>query len=648
MADQTTLARHPLDPLNEGEIATACTLVRERRGGAEALWFPLVLPNEPTHAEMRAWRSGNAPDRRVDLVLLDRTNGEIVEARVSVRDERILRWDVLGPADERYGQPPIMIEEAELVERVVKADPRWREAILRRGITDPDLVQVDPFSAGHLGTPDEHGRRIIRAVSYARLDEDDNAFAHPVDSLVAYVDVNAGEVVDILDDGEAEVPWTPGRYGAGAVPQRTDVKPLDIVQADGPSFSVRGHEVSWQNWRLRVGFNAREGLVLHDLGYRDGGRVRPVLHRASICEMVVPYADPRPAYWWRSAFDVGEYGLGKLANSLELGCDCLGHIHYFDAVLADEQGYPFVKRNAICMHEEDYGVLWKHTDPRTGAQEVRRSRRLVISFFATVGNYDYGFYWYFYQDGTIGLEAKLTGIVMSAVAPDDGYRYGAAVSPGVVAPHHQHLFCTRLDVMVDGERNSVYEVDVEPCPTSPENPHGNAFTTRETPLRTEREGARLADPLRNRYWRIVNASRRNALGEPTAYKLIPHAAPVLLAQPEATVARRAGFASKHLWVTRYEPRERYAAGDFPNQHPGDDGLPAWIERDGTIEDEALVLWHAFGTTHIARPEEWPIMPVEYVGFVLKPAGFFDRNPSLDVPSPDPKRAGVCHGGECHE
>ena len=100
-----------------------------------------------------------------------------------------------------------------------------------------------------------------------------------------------------------------------------------------------------------------------------------------------------------------------LANSLALGCDCLGTIRYFDGHLADNQGRVVTIKNAICLHEEDFGLLWKHTDWRTGQSEVRRSRRLAVSMIANVGNYDYGFYWYFYQDGSIQMEVKLTGIV---------------------------------------------------------------------------------------------------------------------------------------------------------------------------------------------------------------------------------------------
>jgi primary-amine oxidase len=310
------------------------------------------------------------------------------------------------------------------------------------------------------------------------------------------------------------------------------------------------------------------------VGYEDQGRLRPILYRASLSEMVVPYGDPAPTHWRKNAFDEGEYGIGMLANALELGCDCLGEVRYLDAVVSDAAGKPVTLRNAVCMHEEDFGILWKHTNFRTGQVEVRRSRRLVVSSIATVGNYEYGFFWSFYQDGTIEVQVKLTGIVSTgAVAPGVRPAHGALIAPGLYAPHHQHWFSFRLDATVDGLRNSVYEVDSVAVPPGPDNPHGNAWVTRARLLARESEAQRDVDPLAGRYWLVVNRDARNALGEPTGYKLVPGENVRALAHPDSSIARRAGFIAHHLWVTRCDPGERHAAGEYPNQHPGARGCP---------------------------------------------------------------------------
>jgi primary-amine oxidase len=314
------------------------------------------------------------------------------------------------------------------------------------------------------------------------------------------------EVLRVEDYGAVPLPPTGGNWAREYITRtRQDVTPLEIVQRSGPSFQVEGHEVRWQKWRFHVGFTPREGLVLHNLAFEDGGRSRSVLHRAAVCEMVVPYGDPGEQYYRKNAFDIGEYGIGTMANSLALGCDCLGTIRYFDAHLADSRGGVRTIKNAICLHEEDDGILWKHTDWRTNQSEVRRSRRLSVSFIATVGNYEYGFYWNLYQDGTIQCQVKLTGVMnTTALRPGEQSAYGVEIAPRLNAPFHQHIFVARLDTSIDGPRNSVYEVNTLGMPRGPENPHGNAFRAEATLLGRESQAQRGVNGPSARFWRVVN------------------------------------------------------------------------------------------------------------------------------------------------
>ena len=244
---------------------------------------------------------------------------------------------------------------------------------------------VDIWSAGNFGTADTEGR-VAKGLSWYRNGPTDNGYARPIEGLVALVDLNAMRVLRVDDHGRVPLATDDGNYGPSDVaPLRDDLRPIEIVQPEGPSFELDGFGLRWQKWRLRIGFTPREGLVLHTIGYEDGGRVRPIVHRASFSEMVIPYGDPSPTVFFKNAFDIGEHGLGPLTDSLELGCDCLGEIRYLDVSLADSRGAVTTLRNAICLHEEDDGLLWKHLDWRTGVGEVRRSRRMVISSIATVG-----------------------------------------------------------------------------------------------------------------------------------------------------------------------------------------------------------------------------------------------------------------------
>ncbi|MGH9030112.1 MAG: primary-amine oxidase, partial [Acidimicrobiales bacterium] len=288
----------------------------------------------------------------------------------------------------------------------------------------------------------------------------------------------------------------------------------------------------------------------------------------------------------------------------------------------------------------DYGILWKHNDLRSARDEVRRSRRLVVSSISTVGNYEYGFYWYLYLDGSIQFETKLTGILSTmALEPGEEPQFASVIAPQLAAPFHQHLFNVRLDMEVDGANNSVYEMEAHAVPPGPQNPWANAFESVATLLETESQAQRVVDPARSRTWKVVNPKSLNRLGLPVSYMLVPGSTPTLLADPDSSVGKRATFATRNLWVTRYAHDERRAAGDFPNQHPGGAGLPAFSSKNRKLVDEDIVLWHTFGVTHIPRPEQWPVMPVEYTGFTLVPVGFFDRNPALDVP---PSSAAACH------
>ena len=391
---------------------------------------------------------------------------------------------------------------------------------------------------------------------------------------------------------------------------------------------------------MRVGIDQREGLVLHQITFRDGEEVRQIAHRMSIAELVIPYGDPTEGVYRKNAFDTGEYGLANFTNSLTLGCDCLGEIRYLDAAVTDGDGTVREIGNAICMHEEDFGILWKHTD-ETGHVEVRRSRRFVVSSIVTVNNYEYGYFWYFYQDGQIEFEAKLTGILLTMGAdPEKSYPSSTEIEPGLLAPYHQHLFVARLDMDVDGSRNTVVEVESKAHPMGPLNPHGAAYVTTETVLASESVAARDVDPLANRYWKVINRGRLNHVGKPVGWKLVASHPTGAMALPESVIGKRAGFMYHHLWVTPYNADERYPAGEYPFQHPGGAGLPEWTAQDRPLEDTDLVLWHVFGVNHVPRIEDWPVMPVERVGFHLKPSGFFRRSPAIDVAPPTP--ASHCH------
>lgn len=639
-----TSPAHPLDPLTADEMTAARDhLVAEGRLGDTVRVAYLSL-KEPDKASLRD--GAPTPARRARAVLLDTATGETTDAVIDVTNGVTLSATTV---DAGVGQAPVLLEEFDAIESILAADDGWRAALRARGL-EPHQVRVAPLSAGIFDYEGEEGRRLLRGLAFVQHEPGDYAWGHPIDQLVAFVDMIERRVVRILDDGPSDDPLTNGNFESPELtgPVRTDLKPLHITQPEGPSFTLDGNVLRWQKWDLHVGFDAREGLVLSRIGIEDRGRRRSIIDRASIAEMVVPYGDPAPYRSWQNYFDTGEYLVGRDANSLELGCDCLGEITYLSPVVADDFGNPREIPQAICIHEEDFGLLWKHTDEWANHRSTRRQRRLVVSFFTTVGNYDYGFYWYFYLDGTIQFEAKATGIVFTARYPGEGYPYASQIAPGLAAPYHQHIFCARLDMAVDGDRNAVHELDMKRMPQGEGNPHGNAFSRSRHVFATEADARRKADGSVGRVWEIINTEKTNRVGEPVAYTLIPEALPTLAAADGSSISKRAAFATEHLWVTQFAEDERFPAGDYVNQSVGTPGLPEYIRADRSIDGENVVLWHSFGLTHFPRVEDWPIMPVDYTGFTLKPTGFFDQNPALDVPPSMPAQA-ECHSGSgsCH-
>ncbi|KAM6570100.1 hypothetical protein CsatB_018085 [Cannabis sativa] len=685
---------HPLDPLSAAEISVAVATVRaagatpELRDSmrfvevvllepdkhvvalADAYFFPPFQPSLLPRTKGGPVIPSKLPARRARLVVYNKKSNEtstwiveLSEVHAATRGGHH-RGKVISSQVVPDVQPPMDAVEYAECEAVVKDFPPFREAMKKRGIEDMDIVMVDAWCVGYHSDADAPSRRLAKPLIFCRTESDcpmENGYARPVEGIHVVVDMQNMVVIEFEDRKLVPLPpadplrnYTPGESRGGV--DRSDVKPLQIIQPEGPSFRVNGYFVEWQKWNFRIGFTPREGLIIYSVAYVDGSRGRrPVAHRLSFVEMVVPYGDPNDPHYRKNAFDAGEDGLGKNAHSLKKGCDCLGYIKYFDAHFTNFTGGVETLENCVCLHEEDHGILWKHQDWRTGLAEVRRSRRLTVSFVCTVANYEYGFFWHFYQDGKIEAEVKLTGILsLGALQPGEFRKYGTMIAPGLYAPVHQHFFVARMDMAVDckpGETNNqVVEVDVKVEEPGENNVHNNAFYAEERLLKSESEAMRDCNPLAARHWIVRNTRTVNRTGHFTGYKLVPGSNCLPLAGPEAKFLRRAAFLKHNLWVTSYARDEMYPGGEFPNQNPrAGEGLATWVKKNRSLEETNIVLWYVFGITHVPRLEDWPVMPVERIGFMLMPHGFFNCSPAVDVPpnasdmdtkEPDVKDAGV--------
>jgi primary-amine oxidase len=638
-------AQHPLEPLTASEVAASVALLKALPIFTPSTRIISVFLREPEKSSVYGWPDASAPDRCADAVLFDNSLNTAYSIALNLASGTVIAQKTAPGA-----QPTLSVDEQVECEQAVIASPEFKAALERHyGITDTSLVMVDIWSAGNYGSEEDRSRRLTRPLCFLRADPTDNGYARPIEGIRPVVDLNQMKVIRVEEYGHWPLPPKAGNYAASRVPdQRTDIKPLVITQPEGPSYTLDGHLMHWQKWQFVIGFNAREGLTIHDVRYHDQGRARPILYRASLTEMVVPYGDPQPQQARKNAFDVGEYGMGMCANSLRLGCDCLGHITYLDAHMCDSHGGALTIPNAICIHEEDFGILWKHTDRRLPeTPEVRRSRRLVVSSISTVENYEYGFFWYFYQDGNIQFEIKLTGILsLATVKEGEDPIHGTLIAPLLYAPNHQHFFNMRLDVGIDGINNTVQQLDAVADPLDEANPFENAFHLKATDLETEQQSLAHLNLETGRTWKFVNPNVSNDMGHAPGYKFFPGDNAFPLASPNAWWRRRARFVDHHVWVTPYHPDEKFAAGDYPNQSSADHGLIKWTEANRPIANTDVVFWYTFGHTHIPRAEDYPVMPTAYIGFLLKPNGFFRENPANDVPPSKPAHAEAKTASSC--
>jgi len=637
------MAHHPLDSLSAEEFRRTAEILRREGRVTDGWRFTSIELKEPDKGTVKAWAPGQPVPRQSFAVLLDRTENKTYEATVDLTGGSVVSVEHIPGV-----QPNFTLDEFYEINEAMRKHPDVVAALAERGFTDMDLVLIDTWTYAKALMPERYrDRRLGWSDLWVRATPQGNPYGHPVSGMKLVVDMNTGELLEIErnhDYGQPEVDceYVPSVRGTAV---RTDLKPLHITQPDGPSFTLDGSELKWQNWTMRLGFNYREGPVIYQLSFDDNGVKRDVAYRISLAEMVVPYRDPSFDHYRRTAYDIGEWGLGSMTTSLELGCDCLGEIRYLDATLADSRGEPYTVKNAVCLHEEDNAVLWKHVDYKFGA-EVRRQRRMVISCHATVANYEYLIYWRLYQDGNVECEIRATGIMVTTPFPDGATPppYGTVVDTNTYAPFHQHFLVARLDLDVDGEDNTVMEIDSVAPPLSEDNPYGLALVTESTPITSEAHSARDFDWSTQRAWKVVNPNKTNKHGTNVAYKLVPGACFPPMMDPSTVQYLRAPVIGHTLWVTKNSADERWPAGKYPAQSEVDAGMTEWLKDDAPLVNTDVVLWYVFGIHHITRMEEWPIMSVDTVSFWLKPSGFFDRNPSIDAPPTSKGGAGSCHSG----
>jgi primary-amine oxidase len=397
---------HPLDPLSAAEIRAVVAVLQSDGSADSATRYALIDIDEPVKPDVLAWEPGQPFARRAFVIA--RRHRTVYEGVVDLSAQRVERWQAIPNVESA-----ILDEEVKNARQITTADPRWQDAMRKRGFNNFSEVFCAPLSAGYSADPDEEGRRLVKVTCFAGPLSEANVWSRPIEGLLAIVDLDERKVIRLIDKDSAPVAGKPPNLGdKSPSTQRSESRPMreeDTRQQH--NFIVIGNEVQWNNWSFHYRMDERVGLILSLLRYDYDGRKRMVLYRGSVAEMFAPYMDPDSGWSFRTYVDVGEFGLGPMSSPLMLGIDCPADAAFFDAILPNERGRPVRRGSVICMFERNTGgPLWRHFETANGSYQGRPGVELVLRTIPSIGNYDYIIDWVLTQTGTIRIDVGATGI----------------------------------------------------------------------------------------------------------------------------------------------------------------------------------------------------------------------------------------------
>ena len=632
---------HPLDGLSLAEHWTAYETLRDSGRITDEAQFLYAGLHEPPKSEVLAWDRSQSFRREATVHLVD--DGVGYEAVVDLLGRSVIEFEEV--TDRQYMAAP-SDQQAALA---ALEHPAMRAGLERQGITDFKMLECFVQSMGYFDRPEEQNRRLGRVTCWNRIGSL-SGWGAPITNVIAIVDLETKEVLRVVDHGPTPPSSLMGEHHVEAVGEtRAALPPIVVSQPMGVGYDLEGNEVSWESWRFHFRVDPRRGIVLSLVRHDVDGTERSVLYQASLSELFVPYQDPAEPWNHQAYYDLGTYpaDFGGIASTLDPGQDCPAYARYFDAFIVRPDGSPTQRARVACLYERPGAEpAWRHS--RGDFVESRARRDLVLRMIMGAGNYDYLFDWVFKQDGSIRVNLAATGIdqvksvAQTTAAEDNGDngdngddgaaadRYGRFVAPNLVALNHSHFFNFRLDFDVDGPINSlaVDRLVTERQPKS--NPRRSVWRVETLEPKREADGMRTSTLSAPEFWRVVNHDVIGPQGYPSGYLLEGHGAKTLLSSDDY-LQQRAGFTDHTLWTTPMSPDELYAAGDFPTGSVAGDGLPRWTRQNRSIAETDIVLWYTIGFHHVARPEDWPILPLELHGFDIRPAGFFERSPALTLP-----------------
>ena len=632
---------HPLDALTPAEYWVVYKAIRAAGHNEEKLLFSSVLLHEPDKSYVLAWTPGSPIERKADVVLY--YQGHSYAALVNISTAKVESYEEL-----KGMQAPFTTAEEFEVNEAIKHDPRIVDALKKRGITDLNLVLCYATPGGYIALPEQDGRRIGWGGCDYNIDSESGMEDREVAGIFFTVDMASKKVTRFTDYGVAPMVPVSEVYDSEGGPALPGTKPIAVSQPEGPSFTIKDGEVSWQNWHFRFRLDPRSGPVVNTASLDYQGKRRSVLYEGSLSEMYVPYMDPEETWNSHVFLDAGEYfmntGLGIL-KPLQKGTDCPDYATFFSGTFFHEDGTPFVRPQVACLFERTLGdPAWRHWEGIGGPESIagRPGRELVFRSIAVVGNYDYILDWRFEQEGAITVAVGATGElevkpvkdkmdVMGKDPEGNTVEFGHLVAPNTDGVDHDHFFSFRLDLDVDGTKNN-FEVDKlvqYKLPAS--SARKTIWAMKAECINTEGEAMQNISMEHPAMWRFTNPEVKNELGYPTSFEIMPGLTGVSLLSKDDWPQKRAGFSDHQLWVTPYDAKERYAAGVYVSGSKGTDGLPVWVKQNRSIANTDIVAWYTMAFHHVPRPEDWPQMPTMWHDFTLRPFDFYSKSPLMDLP-----------------
>ena len=630
VTQQTIAVTHPMDALTADEIRQTVAILIDKNLADKHSQYPYIGLLEMPKTTLKQWQYGDAINRMAKVVLYK--DNETYEIKLDLDKAQILSQKLIPNVE-----PSVMAREWHIARELTLKHPEFIAALKARNITDLNNIYCAPNPAGHFEKQNYDLKRIFKVPCYERSHSKNHLYGRPIEGLFTVVDVEAKQVLELVDTGVIPTPPAIFDYESGKN-NRQPLNPIFSIAPEGNNYKLKdGVLVDWQNWQFHMRMDKRVGPIVSMVKFQDGDNQRDVAYQMSMAEMFVPYQDPSDNWYYRTFLDNGEFGLGLLASSLTPGADCPVNATYLTINMPNDNGEVFQIERAVCIFERNLGEpLWRHGMAGEYSNQTRPMVDLVVRTIPVLGNYDYVIDFIFSQNGKIDIRVGATGILaakgvkslsLDDVSAEQDTKYGALIAPAIVAPYHSHHFSFRLDLDVDGVNNNLVTDIVAPI-ALPEDEIRASIWRRET-LDISEEGG-ISPSHSHKQWRLVNKNRTNQLKYHPSYQLIlGHQGTSIIPQDDAQ--RRALFTLNSLWVTKYNQTELYSAGDYPNQSHGGEGIVKYVADRQNIDNQDIVLWPTLGFDHIPRAEDWPIMPTMFMQISIRPFNFFDQNPTMDVP-----------------